>query len=124
MKENGERLEVALTFSNIPVRAKMMGILKEEALKAGLKFILDGLDHTVVYKKEMQKKHQAVFSAWGFQPPYPRYYEYFHSSNASTTRATSSTTPTTCSLLRTSEWINWRWPSAMPEPRTSWRVCS
>ena len=82
MKENGERLEVALTFSNIPVRAKMMGILKEEALKAGLKFILDGLDHTVVYKKEMQKKHQAVFSAWGFQPPYPRYYEYFHSSNA------------------------------------------
>jgi len=82
MKENGERLEVALTFSNIPVRAKMMGILKEEALKAGLKFILDGLDHTVVYKKEMQKNHQAVFSAWGFQPPYPRYYEYFHSSNA------------------------------------------
>ena len=63
MKENGERLEVALTFSNVPVRAKMMGILKEEALKAGLKFILDGLDHTVVYKKEMQKKHQAVFSA-------------------------------------------------------------
>jgi microcin C transport system substrate-binding protein len=36
----------------------------------------------VVYKKEMQKNHQAVFSAWGFQPPYPRYYEYFHSSNA------------------------------------------
>ena len=82
MKEDGQRLEVALTFSRIPVREKMMGILKEEAKKAGLDFIMDGLDHTVVYKKEMQKNHQAVFSAWGFQPPYPRYYEYFHSSNA------------------------------------------
>ena len=82
MKENGEKLEVALSFSRIPVRVKMMGILKEEALKAGLKFIMDGLDLTVVYKKEMQKNHQVVFSAWGFQPPYPRYYEYFHSSNA------------------------------------------
>ena len=121
MKENGERLEVALTFSNIPVRAKMMGILKEEALKAGLKFILDGLDHTVVYKKEMQKKHQAVFSAWGFQPLIRATMSIFIRATLSTTRATSSTTPTTCSLLRTSEWINWRWPSAMPEPRTSWR---
>ncbi|MFP6873491.1 MAG: ABC transporter substrate-binding protein [Verrucomicrobiales bacterium] len=78
----GKRLEVVLSYSKIPVREKMMGILKEEARKAGLDFILDGLDHTVVYKKEMSKEHQVVFSAWGFQPPYPRYYEYFHSSNA------------------------------------------
>jgi microcin C transport system substrate-binding protein len=82
MKEDGQRLEASLTFTRVPVREKMMGILKEEARKAGLKIILDGLDHTVVYKKEMQKKHQIVFSAWGFQLPYPVYHEFFHSSNA------------------------------------------
>ena len=82
MKENGQRLEVALSYSRIPVREKMMVILKEEARKAGLDFIMDGLDHTVLYKKEMQKNHQAVFSGWGFRPPFPRFYEYFHSSNA------------------------------------------
>ena len=60
----------------------MMAILKEEARKAGVDFVLDGLDHTVLYKKEMAKEHQMVFSAWGFRPPYPRYYEYFHSNNA------------------------------------------
>ena len=78
----GKRLEVVLTYSKIPVREKMMSILKEEARKAGLDFVLDGLDHTVVYKKEMRKEHEVVFSAWGFRPPYPRYYEYFHSGNA------------------------------------------
>ena len=80
--KEGKRLEVVLTYSRIPVREKMMGILKEEARKAGLDFVLDGLDHTVVYKKEMAKEHQVVFSAWGFRPPYPRFYEYFHSNNA------------------------------------------
>jgi microcin C transport system substrate-binding protein len=79
---SGQRLEVVLTYSKIPVRERMMVILKEEARKAGLDLVLDGLDHTVVYKKQMQKEHEMVFSAWGFQPPYPRYYEYFHSSNA------------------------------------------
>jgi microcin C transport system substrate-binding protein len=78
----GKRLEVVLTYGKIPVRERMMVILKEEARRAGLDLVLDGLDHTVVYKKEMQKEHEMVFSAWGFQPPYPRYYEYFHSSNA------------------------------------------
>ena len=78
----GNRLEVILSYSKIPVREKMMGILKEEARKAGVDFVLDGLDHTVLYKKEMAKEHQMVFSAWGFRPPYPRYYEYFHSNNA------------------------------------------
>ncbi len=78
----GRRLEVVLTYSNDPIRERMMVILKEEARKAGLDLVLDGLDHTVVYKKQMQKEHELAYSAWGFQPPYPRYYEYFHSSNA------------------------------------------
>jgi len=79
---DGKRLEVALAYTRVPVRDKMMGILKEEARKAGLDLVLDPLDHTVGYKKQMQKEHEIVFSGWGFQPPYPRYYEYFHSSNA------------------------------------------
>jgi microcin C transport system substrate-binding protein len=79
---NGQRLEVILTCSNNPTRKAMMLILQEEARKAGLDLVLDFLDHTVVYKKEMQKEHQAVFSGWGFRPPYPRYFEYFHSNNA------------------------------------------
>ena len=78
----GQRLEVVLSFPNIPVRERMMVILKEEARKAGLDLVLDGLDSMMVYKKEMQKEHEIAFSAWGFQPPYPRYFEYFHSSNA------------------------------------------
>lgn len=78
----GERLEVIISYTKVPVRDTMMGILKEEARKAGLDFVLDPGDGTAVYKKEMEKEHEIAFSAWGFQPPYPRFYEYFHSSNA------------------------------------------
>ncbi|MGE9266596.1 MAG: ABC transporter substrate-binding protein, partial [Verrucomicrobiales bacterium] len=81
-RPDGKRLEVILTYTKTPERDQMMVILKEEARKAGLDFVLDGLDGTATYKKEMEKKHQAAFSAWMFQPPYPRYYEYFHSDNA------------------------------------------
>ena len=80
--KDGDTLKVVLSYSKTPERDKMMGILKEEARKAGLDFVLEALDHTVVYQKEMKKEHEAVFSAWGFQPPYPRYYEYYHSNNA------------------------------------------
>tara|TARA_B100000959_G_scaffold133372_1_gene139865 strand:+ start:1255 stop:3336 length:2082 start_codon:yes stop_codon:yes gene_type:complete len=82
MREDGERLEIVLTVSNDPTRKEMMLIIQQEARRAGLDLVLDDLDHTVVYKKEMQKNHQIVYSGWGFQPPYPRYYEYFHSNNA------------------------------------------
>jgi microcin C transport system substrate-binding protein len=78
----GERLEAVISYTKVPVRDTMMGILKEEARKAGLDFVLDAGDGTAGYKKQMEKEHEIAFSAWGFQPPYPRYYEYFHSSNA------------------------------------------
>lgn len=79
---DGKRLEVSVTYRNLPVRTRMMTILKEEAKKAGLDLILDGLDGTVAFKKSTNKEHQAAFTGWGFVPPYPRYYEYFHSNNA------------------------------------------
>lgn len=81
-KPDGTRLEATLSYAKDPIREQMMVILKEEARKAGIDFVLDGLDSTAIYKKEMEKKHQIAFSAWGFQPPYPRFYEYFHSENA------------------------------------------
>ncbi|NNC89918.1 MAG: hypothetical protein HKN82_15780, partial [Akkermansiaceae bacterium] len=56
--------------------------LKEEAKPAGVDLVLDGLEHMVNYRKEMKKEHEMAFSAWSFQPPYPRLYEYFHSRNA------------------------------------------
>lgn len=81
-KPDGTRLELTLSFTKDPSREQMMVILKEEARKAGLDFVLDGQDATANYKKVMEKKHQIAFSGWGFQPPYPRFYEYFHSENA------------------------------------------
>lgn len=82
-KPGGPRLEVAASYpTNNPMVGNMMAILKEEGKKAGLDLVLDGLEHMVVYKKEMKKEHDMAFSAWNFQPPAPRFYEYFHSRNA------------------------------------------
>lgn len=80
--DKGERLEVSLTFTSIPERTRMMVILKEEAKKAGVNYILDGREATASYQKVVSKEHEAYFSAWGFIPPAPSYYEYFHSRNA------------------------------------------
>ena len=82
VNEEGQTLDVAITFTSVPERTRMMVILREEAKKAGVNFILDGRDHTAAYKKTISKEHQAMFSAWQFIPPAPSFYEYFHSRNA------------------------------------------
>ncbi len=82
INEQGKRLEVSLTYTASPERAKIMVILKEEAKKAGVNYILDGREGTASYKKVISKEHQGYFSAWQFTPPTPAYYEYFHSRNA------------------------------------------
>ena len=82
MNEKGQRLEISLTFTSLPEYTRMMVILKEEAKKAGLNYILDGREATASYTKVVSKEHQVFFSAWGFTPPAPSYYEYFHSRNA------------------------------------------
>ena len=82
VNEEGEPMEISLTYTLTPERSKMMVILKEEAKKAGVNYILDGRDGIAAYKKTISKEHQAYFSAWGFIPPSPHYYEYFHSRNA------------------------------------------
>ncbi len=79
---DGRRMEVILSYGTHPVREKMMAIIKEEARKAGLDVILDSTDPMQAFLKATKKEHQMAFMGWGFQPPYPRFYEYFHSSNA------------------------------------------
>lgn len=82
-RPDGTRLQIEASYStNNPLLGNMMAILKEEAKRAGVDLILDGLEHMVSYRKEMKKEHEMAFSAWSFQPPYPRLYEYFHSRNA------------------------------------------
>ena len=57
--------------TNSPIVGNMMAILKEEAKKAGMDLILDGLEHMVVYKKEMKKEHEMAFSAWNLPAAVP-----------------------------------------------------
>jgi microcin C transport system substrate-binding protein len=79
-KPGGQRLQATLSFpTNNPIVGNMAGILKEEAKKGGMDLVLDGIEHTVLFKKEMKKEHEIAFSAWNFQPPFPRFYEYLHS---------------------------------------------
>ncbi len=82
VNEAGERLSISVTYSNIPVRSKMMQRLAERAKLAGLEYRLDGMEHTASFQKILNKKHDATFTAWSSTPPFPRYYEGWHSVNA------------------------------------------
>jgi microcin C transport system substrate-binding protein len=58
-------------------------ILKQEALKAGLEFNIEVLDHTTGFQKEQDKKHEITLTAFNRQVDmYPRYRENFASYNA------------------------------------------
>ena len=80
--ENGNRLEVEVTFPNVAFIPKLMAILKEEAQKCGLDLVLDAQEPTLSYKKAMEKLHVVNFGGWGVTPPFPRYHQFFHSVNA------------------------------------------
>ena len=78
----GQPLEIIISYTSTAIRKQMMTILEEEAAKAGLDLVLDGLDGTRAYNKSKNKEHMATFTGWGFRPPQPRFFEYFHSRNA------------------------------------------
>lgn len=82
MNEQDQRLDITLSYSSNPSFTAMLVIIKEEARRAGLNFILDSREGTASYKLLMSKEHQVAFTAWTFTPPSPAYYEYFHSRNA------------------------------------------
>jgi len=56
--------------------------LKEEAVKCGLEYKLEGMDSTAFFQKASQKKHQAAYIALVAQPPFPDHFEAFDSKNA------------------------------------------
>jgi len=79
---SGTRLSVSITYAAIPIIDRMLAILREEARACGLDLRLDGLEATVAYKKQMQKQHEMVFSAWNITPPIPDFHQFLHSTNA------------------------------------------
>ncbi len=82
MNASGKRLSFTLTTFNSGTITPIMLRLKEEAKKAGLEIIVEGLDTTQLYKKLNQKNHELGLAGFGAQPPYPRFWDDYHSDNA------------------------------------------
>ena len=82
VNDKGQRLSFTLSTGYENFR-DILTILREEALKAGLEFRLEVLDHTAAFKKSQEKQHDIMFTGFNVSPEmYPRYWEYFHSTNA------------------------------------------
>ena len=81
-KPDGTRLEFTLTHYAIKRYVDIAVILKDEAKKAGVNLILEGLDPSIVFGNALSKEFELTSVAWSVQPPYFSYYEYFHSRNA------------------------------------------
>ena len=77
----GQRLSFAVSMAESP-NTRVVEILKEEALKAGLEFNIDVQDPTANYKKVQGKQHEIAFTGWNVGLPYPRFWEGYHSVNA------------------------------------------
>jgi len=82
INDQGQRLSFSISYPKSAFTDQIMQRLKEEALKAGVEYRLEGLDSTENFQRTSQKKHQIAFAAWGITPPFPDYYEFFHSSDA------------------------------------------
>lgn len=82
MNDDGQKLSFTISYTKAPLLDQIMQRLKEEALKAGVEYKLEGQDGTANYQMVAQKKHQIAFTAWGITPPFPDYYEFFHSKEA------------------------------------------
>ncbi|MDP1591731.1 MAG: extracellular solute-binding protein [Prosthecobacter sp.] len=82
MNDKGQRLSVTILHRKVELIQKVMQRLKEEAIKAGLEYKLEGMDTTAYFQKATQKKHQAVSVAFGTSPPLPDHFQYFHSKQA------------------------------------------
>lgn len=83
VNDAGKRLSFTLTYgSSSAVLTAMLSRIKEEAIKAGVEYKLEGLDGSAAFNKGLEKKHEITFSGWGVGLPYPSYRQFFHSSNA------------------------------------------
>ncbi len=82
INDKGERLSLTILHRKAEIVQKVMQRLKEEALKCGLEYKLEGMDSTAYFQKATQKKHQMVSVAFNAQPPTPDHYQYFFSKDA------------------------------------------
>ena len=81
-KSDGTRLSISVTYPAMPQIDRIFAILREEAKNCGFELRLDGLEHTVAYKKQMQKQHEMAFGSWLIGPPIPDFHQFLHSTNA------------------------------------------
>ncbi len=82
MDQDGAKLSFTITYRRSPLATALMTRLKEEAIKAGVEYKLDGLDGSASFSKTQEKKHEICFTGWNVRPPFPRHYESFHSKGA------------------------------------------
>ena len=78
----GERLSITILHRKTETVQKVMQRLKEEAVKSGLEYKLEGMDSTAFFQKASQKKHQAASIALNAQPPFPDHFQSFYSKDA------------------------------------------
>ncbi len=82
LNDKGERLSVTILHRKTEMVQKVMQRLKEEAIKAGLEYKLEGLESTSYFQKATQKKHQIASVAFSVTPPIPDHYQAWHSKDA------------------------------------------
>ena len=82
VNDKGERLSVTILHRKVEIIQKVMQRLKEEAIKAGLEYKLEGLESTSYFQKATQKKHQIASVAFSVTPPIPDHYQAWHSKDA------------------------------------------
>jgi microcin C transport system substrate-binding protein len=79
VNDRGERLSITILHRKVELVQKVMQRLKEEALKCGLEYKLEGMDSTAYFQKATQKKHQAASVGFSVTPPFPDHFQSFHS---------------------------------------------
>ena len=82
VNDKGERLSLTITHRKTDIVQKVVQRLKEEAIKCGLEYKLDGIESTSFFQKVTQKKHQLAQVAFSAQPPFPDHYQAWHSKDA------------------------------------------
>jgi len=82
VNDKGQRLSLTILHRKTDTIQKVMQRLKEEAVKAGLEYKLEGLESTAYFQKATQKKHQIASVAFSVTPPIPDHYQSWHSKDA------------------------------------------
>lgn len=82
VNDRGERLSITILHRKVDIIQKVMQRLKEEALRCGLEYKLEGMDSTAYFQKATQKKHQATSVGFSVSPPFPDHFQSFHSKDA------------------------------------------